>query len=56
MSFRVERWIVVAVSSPPTVVRAMLARVKGWQLLAVGDSHTPVGWELKSDVFLSLKL
>ncbi|XP_062231298.1 probable glycosyltransferase STELLO2 [Phragmites australis] len=55
-SFRSDRWIVVAVSSPPTAALAALARVKGWQLLAVGDSHTPAGWELKGAVFLSLEL
>ena len=55
-SFRAERWIVVAVSTPPTAALAALARVKGWQLLAVGDSHTPAGWELKGAIFLSLEL
>ncbi|CAL4893373.1 unnamed protein product [Urochloa decumbens] len=55
-SFRAERWIVVAVSTPPTAALAALARIKGWQLLAVGDSHTPAGWELKGAIFLSLEL
>jgi hypothetical protein len=55
-SFRAERWIVVAVSTPPTAALAALTRVKGWQLLAVGDSHTPSGWDLKGAIFLSLEL
>ncbi|KAG2627815.1 hypothetical protein PVAP13_3KG263587 [Panicum virgatum] len=55
-SFRAERWIVVAVSTPPTAALAALARVRGWQLLAVGDSRTPAGWELKGAIFLSLDL
>ncbi|KAL6610028.1 hypothetical protein ACP70R_039997 [Stipagrostis hirtigluma subsp. patula] len=55
-SFRAERWIVVSVSSPPTAALAALARVMEWQLLAVGNSHTPSGWELKGAIFLSLEL
>ncbi|XBJ25335.1 probable glycosyltransferase STELLO2 [Triticum urartu] len=55
-SFRAERWIVVSVSSPPTAALAALTRVKGWQLLAVGNSHTPAGWDLKGAIFLSLDL
>lgn len=55
-SFRAERWIVVSVSSPPTAALAALTRVKGWQLLAVGNSHTPSDWDLKGAIFLSLDL
>jgi hypothetical protein len=33
--------IVVSVSSPATAALAALTRVKVWQLLAVGNSHTP---------------
>ncbi|XP_020108334.1 probable glycosyltransferase STELLO2 [Ananas comosus] len=54
-SFRSERWIVVAASSSrPTGALRALARTKGWQLLAVGDSRTPAGWSLKGAIFLSL--
>ncbi|XP_072984860.1 probable glycosyltransferase STELLO2 [Typha latifolia] len=54
-SFRSERWIVVSVSSPPTDELRALARIKGWQLLAVGNSRTPADWALKGAVFLSLE-
>ncbi|CAM0955693.1 unnamed protein product [Alopecurus aequalis] len=55
-SFRAARWIVVSVSSAPTAALAALTRVKGWQLLVVGNSHTPNDWELKGAIFLSLEL
>ncbi|XP_010942034.1 probable glycosyltransferase STELLO1 [Elaeis guineensis] len=54
-AFRSDRWIVVSVSSPPSDALRALARVKGWQLLAVGNSHTPADWSLKGAVFLSLE-
>lgn len=55
-SFRSDRWIVVSVSGPPTPALTRLARIKGWQLLAIGNSHTPQGWSLKGAIFLSLEL
>ncbi|WOL04058.1 putative glycosyltransferase STELLO2 [Canna indica] len=53
-SFRSERWIVVSVSVYPADSLRALARVKGWQLLAVGNSATPPDWSLKGAIFLSL--
>ncbi|PKU65025.1 probable glycosyltransferase STELLO1 [Dendrobium catenatum] len=55
-SFRSERWIVVSVSAPPTDSLRLLVKTRGWQLLAVGNSHTPVDWSLKGAIFLSLDL
>ncbi|XP_074586014.1 putative glycosyltransferase STELLO2 [Curcuma longa] len=53
-SFRSDRWIVVSVSAYPTDSLRSLARTKGWQLLAVGNSATPPDWSLKGAIFLSL--
>ncbi|RWW81386.1 hypothetical protein BHE74_00010235 [Ensete ventricosum] len=53
-SFRSDRWIVVSVSTYPTDSLRALARTKGWQLLAVGNSATPSDWSLKGAIFLSL--
>ncbi|KAJ0976102.1 hypothetical protein J5N97_018067 [Dioscorea zingiberensis] len=54
-SFRSDRWIVVtAPSSPSSPALLRLSRLKGWQLLAVGTSHTPSDWSLKGAIFLSL--
>ncbi|XP_058077533.1 probable glycosyltransferase STELLO2 [Magnolia sinica] len=54
-SFRSDRWIVVSVSSPPSDSLRRLAKVKGWQLLAIGNSLTPSDWSLKGAIFLSLE-
>ncbi|KAJ3676286.1 hypothetical protein LUZ60_003698 [Juncus effusus] len=54
-SFRSEKWIVVSVSSPPTDALRALVRMKGWQLVAVGNSETPDDWALKGAIFLSLE-
>ncbi|KAL5995267.1 sugar transporter-like protein [Asimina triloba] len=54
-SFLWERWIVVSVSSYPSDSLRRLAKIKGWQLLAVGNSHTPADWNLKGAIFLSLE-
>ncbi|THU63510.1 hypothetical protein C4D60_Mb01t16560 [Musa balbisiana] len=53
-SFRSDRWIIVSVSAYPTGSLRALARIKGWQLLAVGNSVTPPDWSLKGAIFLSL--
>ncbi|KAG6520460.1 probable glycosyltransferase STELLO1 [Zingiber officinale] len=53
-SFRSDRWIVVSVSDYPTDSLRALTRIKGWQLLAVGNSATPADWSLKGAIFLSL--
>ncbi|CAN1256125.1 Probable glycosyltransferase STELLO1 [Linum perenne] len=54
-NFRTEKWIVVSVSDYPSDSLKQLVRIKGWQLLAVGDSRTPSDWSLKGAVFLSLE-
>ncbi|KAF8395827.1 hypothetical protein HHK36_019781 [Tetracentron sinense] len=54
-SFRSERWIVASVSSYPTDSLRNLLKIKGWQVLAVGNSKTPSDWNLKGAIFLSLE-
>ncbi|KAK7267308.1 hypothetical protein RIF29_19978 [Crotalaria pallida] len=54
-SFRSEQWIVVSVSSYPSDSLRNLVRIKGWQVLAIGNSRTPSDWELKGAIFLSLE-
>ncbi|KAL0921979.1 hypothetical protein M5K25_005935 [Dendrobium thyrsiflorum] len=57
-SFRAERWIVVAAPSHslPSATLRRLAGIKGWQLLAVATSRTPVDFSLKGGIILSLDL
>ncbi|KAK4773044.1 hypothetical protein SAY87_028063 [Trapa incisa] len=54
-NFRSERWIVVSVSGPPSDSFRSLVRIKGWQVLAIGNSKTPSNWSLKGAIFLSLE-
>nr|CAN62330.1 hypothetical protein VITISV_029810 [Vitis vinifera] len=54
-TFRSERWIVVSVSNYPSDSLRSLVKIKGWQVLAVGNSRTPANWELKGAIFLSLE-
>lgn len=54
-SFKSEKWIVVSVSSAPSDSLRALTRIKGWQLLAVGNSVTPADWSLKGAIYLSLE-
>ncbi|OWM67246.1 probable glycosyltransferase STELLO2 [Punica granatum] len=54
-NFRSERWIVVSVSGPPSDSLRSLVRIKGWQVLAIGNSKTPSDWSLKGAIFLSLE-
>ncbi|KAI6696785.1 hypothetical protein NL676_016904 [Syzygium grande] len=54
-SFRSERWIVVSVSSYPSESLKNLVKLKGWQVLAIGNSRTPADWRLKGAIFLSLE-
>lgn len=54
-NFRSERWIVVSVSDYPTDSLRKLVRIKGWQVLAIGNSQTPSDWSLKGAIFLSLE-
>ncbi|XP_020584829.1 probable glycosyltransferase STELLO1 [Phalaenopsis equestris] len=57
-SFRAERWIVVAAPSHslPSATLRRLAGTKGWQLLAVATSRTPLDFTLKGAIILSLEL
>ncbi|KAL5540417.1 hypothetical protein UlMin_044933 [Ulmus minor] len=54
-NFRTERWIVVSVSNYPTDSLRKLVKMKGWQVLAIGNSKTPSDWSLKGAIFLSLE-
>lgn len=54
-NFRTERWIVVSVSDYPTDSLRNLAKLRGWQVLAIGNSKTPSDWSLKGAIFLSLE-
>lgn len=54
-SFRSEKWIVVSVSNYPTDSLRKLVKLKGWQVLAIGNSKTPSDWSLKGAIFLSLE-
>ncbi|VFQ72210.1 unnamed protein product [Cuscuta campestris] len=55
-NFRSEKWIVVSVSHYPSGSLEKLARIKGWQVVAVGNSKTPKDWSLKGTVYLSLEM
>lgn len=53
--FKADKWIIVAVSGPPTdQIRAMV-KMQGWQVLAIGDSHTPSNWDVRGAIFLSVE-
>lgn len=54
-NFRSEQWIVVSVSDYPTDSFKKLLKIKGWQVLAVGNSKTPSDWNLKGAIYLSLE-
>ncbi|XP_047308050.1 probable glycosyltransferase STELLO1 [Impatiens glandulifera] len=54
-NFRSEKWIVVSVSNYPTDSLRNLAKIKGWQVLAIGNSNTPPDWNLKGTIYLSLE-
>ncbi|KAJ4906626.1 hypothetical protein Rs2_10284 [Raphanus sativus] len=53
-TFLTERWIVVSVTNHPTEELKTLVKIRGWQVLAVGNSMTPKDWSLKGSIFLSL--
>lgn len=55
-NFRAERWIIASVSDYPTDSLQGLVRIKGWQVLAVGNSRTPADWSLKGAIFLSFEM
>ncbi|KAL5543475.1 hypothetical protein UlMin_007259 [Ulmus minor] len=54
-SFHSDRWIVISVSDYPSDSLRKLVRIRGWQVLAVGNSKTPSDWSLKGVIFLSLE-
>ncbi|XP_062001560.1 probable glycosyltransferase STELLO2 [Rosa rugosa] len=54
-SFTSDRWIVVSVSDPPSDSLRKLVRIKGWQVLAIGNSKTPLDWSLKGAIYLSME-
>ncbi|KAL3534327.1 hypothetical protein ACH5RR_002788 [Cinchona calisaya] len=55
-SFKSEKWIIVSISDYPSEEIRKLGRIKGWQLLAVGNSKTPKDWGLKGTIFLSMEM
>ncbi|KAK6149149.1 hypothetical protein DH2020_016674 [Rehmannia glutinosa] len=55
-SFRSEKWIVVSVSDYPSDSLRKLTKLKGWQVLAIGNSRTPKDWNLKGVIYLSLDM
>ncbi|GAB2267018.1 sugar transporter-like protein [Dionaea muscipula] len=55
-NFRSERWIVVSASSYPTDSVRGLVKIKGWQVLVIGNSRTPADWVLKGAIYLSLEM
>lgn len=55
-NFRSEQWIVVSVSSYPSDALKKMVKIKGWQVLAIGNSRTPRDWSLKGSIFLSLDM
>lgn len=50
-NFRSEKWIVVSVSDYPSDSLRRAVKIKGWQVLAIGNSKTPKDWNLKGMVF-----
>ncbi|KAG8371955.1 hypothetical protein BUALT_Bualt12G0016600 [Buddleja alternifolia] len=55
-SFRSEKWIVVSVSDYPSDSLKKLTKIKGWQVLAIGNSKTPKDWQLKGAIYLPLEM
>ncbi|CAL8114021.1 unnamed protein product [Prunus armeniaca] len=53
-SFGSDRWVVVSVSDYPSDSLRKLVKLKGWQVLAIGNSRTPVDWSLKGVIYLSM--
>ncbi|XP_041028588.1 probable glycosyltransferase STELLO1 [Juglans microcarpa x Juglans regia] len=54
-NFRTKQWIVVSVSNYPSDSLRNLVKIRGWQVLAIGNSKTPSDWGLKGAIFLSLE-
>ncbi|KAK1386622.1 putative glycosyltransferase STELLO1 [Heracleum sosnowskyi] len=54
-NFEAENWIVVCVEKYPSESLRKVSKIKGWQVLAIGNSRTPDDWNLKGTIFLSLQ-
>uniref|UniRef100_A0A2P2IPV8 Glycosyltransferase STELLO1 n=1 Tax=Rhizophora mucronata TaxID=61149 RepID=A0A2P2IPV8_RHIMU len=54
-NFRSEKWVVVSVSDYPKDSLKKLVKIKGWQVLTIGNSKTPSDWALKGAIYLSLE-
>ncbi|KAK1397501.1 putative glycosyltransferase STELLO1 [Heracleum sosnowskyi] len=54
-NFRSDKWIVVSVVNYPSDSLRKIAKIKGWQVLAIGSSKTPDDWFLKGTIFLSVE-
>lgn len=52
---KANKWIVVAVSGTPTEHISAMVKMQGWQVLAIGDSHTPDNWDVRGAIFLSVE-
>uniref|UniRef100_A0A803PCX8 Argonaute linker 2 domain-containing protein n=1 Tax=Cannabis sativa TaxID=3483 RepID=A0A803PCX8_CANSA len=50
-NFWMERWIIVSVSDYASDSLRKLVKIKGWQVLAIGNSKTPSDWSLKCAIF-----
>ncbi|KAF4377129.1 hypothetical protein F8388_017533 [Cannabis sativa] len=50
-NFRMERWIIVFVSDYASDSLRKLVKIKGWQVLTIGNSKTPSDWSLKGAIF-----
>ena len=46
----------VSVSGYPSDSLRNLVKIKGWQVLAIGNSRTPSDWSLKGAIYLSLEM
>ena len=53
--FASDNWIVVTTIQYPTPQLCHLAQEKGWELVVVGDTKTPDGWELEGATYLSIE-
>ncbi|KAL3693912.1 hypothetical protein R1sor_007563 [Riccia sorocarpa] len=49
-----EKWILVAVTGPPTPEVEAFTKLTGWQVLAIATKDAPADWRLASAIFLSL--
>ncbi|KAF4360320.1 hypothetical protein F8388_005732 [Cannabis sativa] len=50
-NFWMERWIIVSVSDYASDSLRKLVKIKGWQVLAIGNSKTSSDWSLKCAIF-----